>query len=68
MGLGLGLDPNPLLDQAKFQFGCKQLPPHIHCGPRAILYILKPKNILVGLFPIMRPKIQLLAHDVEFQR
>ena len=24
---GLELRPNPLLDQAKFHFGCKQLPP-----------------------------------------
>ena len=40
----------------------------MHCGLRAILYALKPQNILLGLFPTMRLKIQLSAHDVEFQR
>ena len=32
-------------------------------------YVFKtPKGILLGLFPIMKPKIQLSTHDVEFQR
>ena len=66
--MGLGLGPNPLLDQTKFQFGCKQLSPGIHYGPRVIFYVLKPKTILLGLFPIMRPKIQFSVYDVEFQR
>ena len=33
-----------------------------------IVCIKAPKNILPGLFPTMKLKIQLSAHDVEFQR
>ena len=66
---GLGLRPNSLLDQAKISIWVQTIAPHIHCGQWVILYVLKPhKNILLVLFPIMKLKIHLSSHDVEFQR
>ena len=65
---GLGLMPNPLLDQDKFQFGTNNCPPHTFWPEGHIVCIKAPKNILLGLFSTKRPKIQLSTHDVEFQR
>ena len=42
---------------------------HIHCGPTARLFVLKPPKIFfLGLSPTMRPKVLLSVHDLKFRR
>ena len=64
---GLGFRLNSLLDQAKISIWVQTIGPRIHYGMWAIIYVLKPQNIPLGLFLTMKPKIQLSTHDVEFQ-
>ena len=65
MGLGLGLTHHWI--KPNFNFGANNCPLHTLWPDGHIVYIKTPKNIILHLFPIMRPKIQLSAHDMEFQ-
>ena len=66
MGLGLGLTHYTIMPN--FNFSANNCPPHTLWPEGHIVCFKTLKNIILGLFPTMRPKIQLSAHDVEFQR
>ena len=64
---GLELRPNPILDMQNFNFGANNCPSHT-LWPKGHIVCIRAPKILLNLSPTMRPKIQLLAQDVEFQR
>ena len=76
LGISIQLIAQPFWSKKLFNYhlgpkkkiSCEQLPSHTIWPIGHVVCIKTPKGILLGLFPTIKPKIQLSAHDVEFQR